>query len=324
MGHPHRHLAAFIDGELPLKHARSIEHHLEQCQRCREAAAFQRGIRSRLRGPVPGPQRDLAQRILARTHGTGVEHTATASGSSVYRARSSGWAREAAAHPGPSRRRRAAAIAGAVSVVAGATLGSAYLIGSEPEPVASPDQQHAISSGWNAVATSTPMSLVEDQVDELRAEGWNCPALESLGYGIESADAITVRGTPTVRLKLSDGTHSLTVYEQRKLSDVKSAQAPPVNAVTGNSVTSDGFERMGGTGRDLWVNPAHSWQVVLDAESVTYTLMSNTPPADMPAAVQQVVYTEQAQLSPVADVPANDPFHRVLRGLARMSQTDGN
>ncbi|GAA1342190.1 anti-sigma factor family protein [Arthrobacter roseus] len=311
MGHPQRHLAAFIDGELPPKVEQSIQRHISHCKQCRAIVEFQRGIRSRLRSPVPRPAQDLTASILARTN------------SSAHQGPSeSAWGHAAAAHGRPSRRRLTVATTVAIAVIATGTLTGAYVMGAEPAPVASLDHQQAIASGWEAVAHDTPTKLLVDQVNELRSEGWNCPDLEAIGFSLTDAEAITVRGTPTVRLTLSNGEDSLTVYEQRKISSVRAADAPPVNAVTGNEVTSDGFERMGGTQRELWVNPDHSWQVVLDADAVTYTVMSSTSPAEMPAAIQQVVHTEQAQLTPDPDMPANDPFHRVVRGLQKMAQLD--
>ncbi len=310
MGHPQRHLAAYIDGELPPKVEQSIQRHLKECRRCRDIVEFQRGIRSRLRSPVPRPAQDLTASILERTRNKG-------------NAPDSAWSHAAAAHEPPSRRRLAVATSGALAVVIAGTMGGAYLMGAEPEPVASPNHQQAIASGWEAVAPDTPTTLVVDEVEQLRAEGWNCPDLEALGFSLTDAEAITVRGIPTIRLTLSNGEDSLTVFEQRKISNVRGTDAPPINAVTGNEVTSDGFERMGGADRELWVNPDHSWQVVLDAETVTYTVMSNTSPAHMPAAIQEVVQTEQAQLSPEPQTPANDPLQQLMRGLKKMAQLDG-
>ncbi len=312
MGHPQRHLAAFIDGELSPQVEQSIQRHITHCNQCRAIVEFQRGVRTRLRSPVPSPASNLTASILAKTNRS--EHQEPIE---------SAWGHAAAAHGRPSRRRLTLATTSAIAIIATGTLGGAYLIGAEPDPVASLNHQQAIASGWEAVATETPIKLLDEQVNELRSEGWNCPDLEAIGFSLTDAEAITVRGTPAVRLTLSNGQDSLTVYEQRKISRVRAAEAPPINAVTGNEVTSDGFERMGGTQRELWVNPNHSWQVVLDAEAVTYTVMSSTSPAELPAAIQQVVHTEQAQLAPDPDMPANDPFHRVVRGLQKMAQLDG-
>ena len=48
----------------------------------------------------------------------------------------------------------------------------------------------------------------------LRSEGWVCPDLESLGFHVRSANAITLNGRPAVEMHLSDGQHYATVVEQ--------------------------------------------------------------------------------------------------------------
>ncbi|MHA7292789.1 hypothetical protein [Arthrobacter sp. HLT1-21] len=221
-----------------------------------------------------------------------------------------------------SRHRTPMAVTGGLAVVALATLTGAYALGaeSESEVLAGSGRNGALMAGWQSVAPSTPSALNDSQLEELRGDGWYCPDLEMLGFTVVSAEAMTIAGRPALMMVLDDGADSVTIYEQRKLGDGREPVAsPPINAVTGNTVVADGFERIGGMQRQVWVHPGHSWQVVLDSQSVTYTVVSSLPAAEMPQAVSQLVLAEHSRLDPT-EPTAQDPVSRILRGLSKLAQ----
>ncbi|WP_081746482.1 zf-HC2 domain-containing protein [Arthrobacter sp. H5] len=315
MRHPTRFLADFVDGELTGSRRTSVEDHLSRCGACRRAVEQEQLIRRRVRSSdIPDPAEDLCERILRRS-GIGEQRSSAAS-----------WDVAHTEHQKPSgfatRHRNAMAVGGGLAVVTLATLTGAYALGSEVETGRGNGGQASSSlvAGWQSVAHDTPARLSSDQLTQLRQGGWYCPELGSMGFEVISADAITVGGSPALRLVLEDGSDSVTIYEHRKLEGANVSQAAPVNAVTGNTVTADGFERIGGMQREVWVHPGHSWQIVLDSESVTYTVVSSLPVADMPRAVNQLVLAEHSQLAQGHTVAPADPLSRILRGLSKLTQ----
>lgn len=313
MRHPRRFVADFVDGELTPARRKAVEGHLSRCAACRNAVRMEENVRNRLKSSgTPGPAGDLCARIIDRTRAEWEQGCAEM-------------------HPRPDvqppgfgfRRRMSMALTGGVAVVSLATLAGAYALGAESEsaPAAADSAASALVAGWQSVAEYTPAKLDAEQLERLRRGGWYCPELSAMGFDVVGADAITVRGRPTLRMVLADGSDRITIYESRKL-DGTVADAP-VNAVTGNSVTADGFERIGGTSRELWVHPEHSWHVVLDSASVTYTVVSSLPTADMPGALAQLVLSERSQLAAAPPPVRDDPLSRILRGLSKLTQPAG-
>ncbi|WP_026553372.1 zf-HC2 domain-containing protein [Arthrobacter sp. H20] len=318
MRHPKRHLADFVDGELPSNRRRAIENHLTRCSSCRDTVQAYRGVRNRLQSSeIPRPDADLFDKIMAtaRQPAVGAGHPPEVVGS-----RDAPWARRVSSFA--SRRRAPLVVAGGLAVVTLATLTGAYALGIESEETVLADsgQNGAIMAGWQSVAPDTPSLLDHDELEELRADGWYCPDLEMMGFTVASAEAMTVAGRPALMMVLNDGTDSVVIYEQRKLGTGREPVAsPPINAVTGNSVVVDGFEQIGGMQRQIWVHPGHSWQVILDSQSVTYTVISSLPAAQMPQAVSQLVLAEHSRLAPT-EPTARDPLSRILRGLNKLAQ----
>lgn len=318
MRHPKRHLADFVDGELPSGRRRAVENHLARCGACREIVQAHRGVRSRLQNSeIPRPDDDLVGRIMATAHhgpaDAQVDLTDAFGHHREQPRRMSGFA---------ARHRTPIAVTGGLAVVTLATLTGAYALGveSEDDIVADTGRNGALLAGWESVAPETPSLLDASELEELRGGGWYCPDLEMMGFTVSSAEAMTVAGRPALMMVLEDGANSVTIYEQRKLGTGRQPEAsPPVNAVTGNLVTEDGFERIGGMQRQLWVHPGHSWQVVLDSRSVTYTVISSLPAAEMPTAVNQLVLAEHSRLAPTTQT-AHDPLSRILRGLNKLAQ----
>lgn len=317
MIHPRRALQDLVDGELSDRRRVAVERHVSRCASCSASVSRLRAFKSDLLGlRNPSPDPALQHRLL--THGFG--------GPSVVQADRTGSRTAVASHhaggSGPHRRRRTLAIAaGSSVVVAGTLLASAYVVGSESLSVSAEAATGAtaLRAGWESVAPQTPTYLDTDQLETLRAGGWYCPELEALGFTLRSAEGITVGGRPTLELVLENDGDTVTVYEQRRVSEVGEGDAPPVNARTGNIVTSDGFDHIGGTDRDVWVRAGEPWQVVLDSPSVTYTVVSTLPAAAMPQTLSQLVTTEHAQLSLSPQGHDDSIIEKIIRGFSMIT-----
>ncbi|WP_043441019.1 anti-sigma factor family protein [Arthrobacter sp. L77] len=319
MLHPQRSLQDLVDGELSDRRRIAVERHVSRCSSCAAALERIRGLKSALLGlSRPQPHPDFQRRLLSSGSGGSPEPRGVTAGSSAA------FVRDHDEQVGARRRRRPVlAAAGGSVVVAAAILASAYVVGSEARPVAagSAAGTTALRSGWESVAPQTPTFLDTDQLETLRAGGWYCPELEALGFTLQSAEGITVGGRPTLELVLENDGDTVTVYEQRKVGGGAERRTAPVplNAVTGNTVASDGFEHVGGTAQDVWVRAGVPWQAVLDSPSVTYTVVSDLPPASMPQTLSQLVTTEHAQLSLAPQGQEDSMVDRIIRGLSMIT-----
>ncbi|WP_104166012.1 anti-sigma factor [Arthrobacter sp. SX1312] len=320
MLHPHRSLQDLVDGELSDRRRIAVERHVARCPSCAAALVRIRDLKSTLLGlGRPQPHPDFQRRLLSSGPDGAPEPRGLPARSSTA------FVRDHHERAEPRRLRPTVlAAAGGSAVVAAAILASAYVVGSEARPVAggSMTGAAAVRSGWEAVAPRTPTFLDTDQLETLRAGGWYCPELEALGFTLQSAEGITVGGRPTLELVLENDGDTVTVYEQRKVGGAgmdRRASAAPRNAVTGNSVVSDGFEHVGGAAQDVWVRAGAPWQAVLDSPSVTYTVVSDLPPASMPQTLSQLVTTEHAQLSPAPQGREDSMVGRIIRGLSMIT-----
>ncbi|WP_104179141.1 zf-HC2 domain-containing protein [Arthrobacter sp. B0490] len=322
MLHPHRSLQDLVDGELTDRRRIAVERHVSRCASCAASVAHLRGLKSALLGlRNPSPDPDFQQRLLSPA--------LTSASSEAHEIRTGSSAAFIRAHhesTAPRRRQRTLLLAGGSAVVATTVLASAYVVGSETGPVTAEGARGstALRAGWDSVAPQTPTYLDTGQLETLRAGGWYCPELESLGFTLQGAEGITVAGRPTLELVLENDGDTVTVYEQRKVGDAGGAGEPPLNAVTGSPVTSDGFEHVGGADRDIWVRSGEPWQVVLDSPTVTYTVVSDLPAAAMPQTLNQLVATEHAQLSLSPEGQDDSMMERIIRGLARITHPEGD
>ncbi|GAB3539486.1 hypothetical protein GCM10027403_27850 [Arthrobacter tecti] len=318
MGHPTRFLTDYVAGELGPVRQRAIEKHLLRCRQCSLAVEQEAAVRHRLQtSATPDPSADLCDRILLRA----TDDQSAAGGPSTRPGSERESAHRILSPSFAHRHRTALAIGGGMAVVTAATLTAAYALGSEvqPEEFVAAGGTAAVSNSWETIAAQTPVSLSEPEIDQLRDDGWFCPELKTMGFDLVGAEALTVDGRPTLQLKLDDGEHTLTIFEQRGQSS-GAADATPVNGSTGNTVVEDGFEEVGGTQRTVWVHPGRSWQLVIDSGSVTYTVVSTLPIADMPRTVSQLMLTEHSQLAYSRPDTPDDPLSRILRGLEKLAQ----
>jgi len=329
MRHPIRELGEFLDGELPDSRRLLLERHLERCARCREMVAGQRDVQARLRSlDVPAPRPDLAKKILSES--------SRASAGSVPPAKPAVPAAATVPPRNAAIRRRAvrrvawtasAALAG-ISVL---TIAGAYMLGGEEELVAG--QTPSLASVWStpgitpAGGAAAVAKLDQEDLHRLRSEGWNCPQLAALGYRMVSAVGKEVDGYPAVELRLSNGTDTVVVVEERRGVEDMAGSEPdvvptqePVNGLTGHRVSQDGLWQVDGMDRQMWVRASDDWTVVLNSNHVTYTVWANLPVSALPVTVNQVVVTEKSRLMLPRTEAENDPISRIVRGLGMMVQ----
>jgi hypothetical protein len=175
------------------RHHRGAEH-LQCCTECAATVQRERQYIERLReSAVPPASDDLTARLLARTH-------LLAAAPEPVQSR----------HPGM---RALALAAGGTAAAAGILAVGAFALAGDTLPAAGA----AMNGSLMQHATQLPAdgrALTAPQLSALRAEGWVCPGLESLGFRIRSANAVTRNGMPAVELHLSDGQHYATVVEQ--------------------------------------------------------------------------------------------------------------
>ncbi|WP_426990160.1 anti-sigma factor [Pseudarthrobacter sp. Y6] len=175
------------------RHHRGADH-VQTCAECAAALKRERQYIERLRdAAVPPASEDLTARLLVRTQ-----------------------LLAAAAEPAPSSYRAARVLvfaAGGTAAAAGILAVSAFALAGDSLPVA----QTAINGSLVQHTAQLPADgreLSAPQLLALRSEGWVCPELESLGFHVRSANAITLNGRPAVEMHLSDGRHYATIVEQ--------------------------------------------------------------------------------------------------------------
>lgn len=172
------------------------EDHLRTCTECAAALQRERQYLERLRSAaVPPASEELTARLLART-----EILAAAA--------------EPARSLHPAARVLALA-AGGTAAAAGILALSAFALAGDTLPTGG----SALNGSLAQHTTELPADgrdLTAPQLSALRSEGWVCPGLESLGFHVQSARAITLNGRPAVEMHLFDGQHYATVVEQHQ------------------------------------------------------------------------------------------------------------
>lgn len=238
---------------MPGRHPQSASH-LRSCPECASALHRERQYLKRLReAPIPPVSEDLAAKLLARTH-------------------------ELAALPPVRQRKHLAGKAAAAKVLAVGTIGTTAAAG-------------ILAAGLFAVAgdpypadrgaASTAMVPAEGQIPAagaavdahvltgLRAHGWVCPELEAMGFRLESARALLLNGQPAVELKLTDGTHTATITEQR-------TPAGGALDVPASGPGQDRWTPAPGEGR-LRILSTSPWSASYSTPDRTFTVESSLP-----------------------------------------------
>jgi anti-sigma factor RsiW len=213
------------------------EDHLRTCAECAAALQRERQYIERLRSAaVPPASDDLTARLLARTE-----------------------ILAAVAEParGPHPAARVLALTGAGTAAAAGILAlSAFALAGDTLPVGGT----ALNGSLAQNTTELPADgrdLTAPQLTALRSEGWVCPGLESMGFHVQGAKAITLNGRPAVEMHLSDGQHYATVVEQHR----------PAAGRPGHSGTEAG---------KLQISNG-PWTATYETAAGTFTVESNLP-----------------------------------------------
>lgn len=287
-----------------------------------------RRIQQRLREiPEPEPRSDLAERILARgarTDRPPVPDEGPALG---------GGPRTAWVESESPRTKKLLAAAGSATLVVVVTLSGAYIAGGGAGTEA--DVADSVFAGAKSISgPNQPLveeaAMAPEDLDKLRAAGWNCPELAGLGYHLESARGYHVAGQPTVELVLARGDSTIIVYERRKgevpgLETHTAGAAPVINAATGQSPASDGFspvplDMSNDSVTQMWFRHGERWQIAFQSQEAWYTVESDLPVTEVAAAVAQVAATDRAQLARPDDTEPPGVFDRIWRGFSEIGR----
>ncbi len=174
-------------------------------------------------------------------------------------------------------------------------------------------------------------TLSTGQLAAFRSQGWTCPELHALGFHLMWARAGVIASDEVLELRLTDGQHFATVFEQHAAArgpgsapTPAGAEASPINVLTGHAAVADGFTRAkAGTPSaapetgdgTLWVNPAPPYRAIYQTSAATYTYISDLPAEqadDGVAALTRVSSGTPGQGSP------NGIPERIERGLSRI------
>jgi anti-sigma factor RsiW len=291
-----------------IRHSRAPGH-LQECSECHAAVLRERQYLERLRrAAVPEASQDFTNRLI--------EHTQRLAQSDVP---------ESAA---PQRSvwhsiRLASAAAGGIAVSAGVLAVAAYAVGGEVAPQASNRGEQEVRTLVSSTAvSSTPpgsageqlpvtgsqlslpvsvagtVSLSEQQLSELRKDGWACPEMASMGYHMVSARALMEDGHPAVELHLSDGDHHATLVEQH-------------------------LEGSGTSGTQLSVAQGAPWQAVYSSPVAVLRYSSDMPANQAAGAVPELVKAgDSLMVARPAENNAetwNDRLQRGLHALAGLA-----
>lgn len=237
----------------------------------------------KLQGGMPGPPPadDLTLRILAATNA--VRTTGRESLELPFRRKNS-------AH-------KVLLVSGSLASVTLLLGGAVFMLGADPGstreavPLASIDETTLVKS-WPAEPAKSAggavlaASVASGELGALEESGWDCPQLDQWGYQRSAAQGFVLAGVPTLMLTFSDGTHSLTVYEQRIKDLPESVRSGvPINIMTGNSVLVDGFSATianvpvssSSGNHQLWARAGIPWQAVYTTPKSLYAVTSDIP-----------------------------------------------
>ncbi|HET7140379.1 MAG TPA: anti-sigma factor [Arthrobacter sp.] len=270
------------------RHHRGADH-VRTCAECAGAMHRERQYIERLRdAAVPAASEDLTARLLART-----QHLAAA--------------RE------PAQRQHLAVkvlalTAGGTAAAAGILAVSAFALAGDSLPVAQPALNGTLVQ-HTAQLPANGGELEGPQLAALRSDGWVCPELGSLGFHVQSANALVLNGRPAVEMHLSDGRHYATILEQHP-SDASSISGP-------------------GAGKIL-VSNLSPWMATVETAAGIFTVESDLPAeqADDAVPVLQRLSALAAEginaaagaapAAPPVTAPDDSPGARLERGIHKI------
>ncbi|PQZ95961.1 hypothetical protein CQ018_01335 [Arthrobacter sp. MYb227] len=211
-----------------------------------------------------------------------------------------------------------------VMVILGAFVGLVWSLGGSSAVAAT---QQDPTGSWSAKATK----LSTDDLNGLRAAGWNCPVVEAAGFELASATGIRTAEKAQVDIVLKRNASEVTLTESRELpgnifSTEKLATADsPVTKKSGNEVVDAAMSELGrrlGASAGATVDFARG-TATLSMDQVKYTITSNLSKKDLESLMQRLVIGEHAHFGSF-DTDSDQVGERLLRGLSKLLVLDLN
>ncbi|MEH0108139.1 hypothetical protein V6N00_00195 [Tersicoccus sp. MR15.9] len=203
---------------------------------------------------------------------------------------------------------------GALAVVV--VVSAAWYLGGQRAPGAA--ARGAESELTANLSNGGTRSLSSADVDDLRAAGWTCPDLNTMGYWIEAAELTRRGGSPAVVADLRSTAHAVTVVEQHP----GRSGAAMIDGATGRPISAKAYRQVSRNGTMLWVarsDAAPASNVVFRVADAVYSVRSNTSTTDAVKVASVIAAADKAQVDRTAPVVDGSVLDRVVRGLGRMA-----
>jgi len=162
--------------------------------------------------------------------------------------------------------------------------------------------------------------LSQQAVADLRRDGWNLPALSSIGYELSSAVGSTVNGVPHVTLTYDGHAGEVVLREQRKDRGSRMPELPEPLA----AVESPGTKGELGPASALstTVNANAAEPSLIDTADAVYEVTFAEEGPDRETVLNRILLTENALLEHAPTRP-DSVLSRLAKGLARMGVLEG-
>ncbi|RZU61014.1 zf-HC2 domain-containing protein [Zhihengliuella halotolerans] len=162
--------------------------------------------------------------------------------------------------------------------------------------------------------------LSHQAVADLRRDGWNLPALNSIGYELSAAVGSTVNGVPRVTLTYEGHAGEVVLREQRKDRGSRVAELPePLAAVESPAAKGE----LGPAGAlSTTVNANAAEPSLIDTADAVYEVTFTEDESEHETVLNRILLTENALLEHAPTRPDN-AFARLAKGLARMGVLEG-
>lgn len=163
-----------------------------------------------------------------------------------------------------------------------------------------PSESHAGHGIPGTVTHGLSAELSPQQLDVLRAEGWTCPELRSLGFHLDAARATVGDAGAAVELRLSNGEYHATVVERH---------SAPANVQLGAG--------------HLSLVRGIPWQATYSTPLATLSIASDLPSDRTDEAVAELVRAGTAAGTAQAEPGPESVVDRIQRGLRTIAALAG-
>ncbi|MCO1340313.1 hypothetical protein BJH93_15700 [Kocuria polaris] len=314
-----RWLDPYVLGELNERQVERFESHVSRCADCR-VELEQRRRRATRTARFTSALPVVSARTGEYDAGASGTTYAVAVGADTGPHDTVGFSARTAPAPGRrgARRERIPMVAFiAVCGVLAVLLSTAWVLGGAgpSSPAGAP-----ITENWDEEGEQ----LSHQAVADLRREGWNLPALNSIGYELSSAVGSTVDGVPRVTLTYDGHAGAVVLREQRKDRGSRVAELPaPLAAVESPGAKDAAVGELGPAGAlSTTVNANAAEPSLIDTADAVYEVTFSDEEPDRETVLNRILLTENALLEHAPTRPDN-AIARLAKGLARMGVLEG-